>query len=278
MLDPWWATLGERLDGLAGAFGVTAGDPAPEGHTSLVLRAAGPDGPVVLKVSPEPGIAAFEAAGLRALAGSGRVPAVLAVDDARGAILLEAIGDGVPLVRAERTPPAEEIAGLLGALRDAAPPPRPGLEPLAERVRSVLTSWVARRERDRRMRAAVPAHALPDSIERAVALAREAPRTVLLHGDLHPGNVLEGDPPRGLVAIDPRPCVGDPAYDAADWVVFRTAPEGWAARAAVLAPAVGTTPRRLLDWVAAFGALHAASAAGRDEDPARIAAFLALAG
>ena len=126
------------------------------------------------------------------------------------------------------------------------------------------------------MRAAVAEDAIPASVERAVALARDAPRTVLLHGDLHPGNVLEGGPERGLVAIDPRPCAGDPAYDAADWVIFRTAPDGWPDRAAVLAAAVGSTPERVMAWVAAFGALHAASAASRGEDPARVAAFLAL--
>ncbi|OUC96640.1 hypothetical protein CA984_14275 [Streptosporangium minutum] len=45
----------------------------------------------------------------------------------------------------------------------------------------------------------------------------------LVHGDLHPGNVLDGGP-RGLVVIDPRPCVGDPAFDAVDWVLGTGAP------------------------------------------------------
>ena len=40
-----------------------------------------------------------------------------------------------------------------------------------------------------------------------------------MHGDLHPGNVLRGGPGRGVVAIDPRPCLGDPAFDAVDWVL-----------------------------------------------------------
>jgi streptomycin 6-kinase len=41
----------------------------------------------------------------------------------------------------------------------------------------------------------------------------------LLHGDLHAGNVLRAEGGRGLVAIDPRPCLGDPAFDAVDWVL-----------------------------------------------------------
>jgi streptomycin 6-kinase len=39
-----------------------------------------------------------------------------------------------------------------------------------------------------------------------------APASVVLHGDLHHGNLLRG--PDGWVAIDPHGLVGDPAYDA----------------------------------------------------------------
>lgn len=31
---------------------------------------------------------------------------------------------------------------------------------------------------------------------------------------------------RGLVAIDPRPCVGEPAFDAAEWVFWNADPAG----------------------------------------------------
>ena len=44
---------------------------------------------------------------------------------------------------------------------------------------------------------------------------------MLLHGDLTPVNVLDGGVERGLVAIDPAPCVGDPAFDAIDLVLWR---------------------------------------------------------
>jgi streptomycin 6-kinase len=138
----------------------------------------------------------------------------------------------------------------------------------------VLEHWIGRRERDARMAAAVPDRAIPDAIERAVALARSAPETALLHGDLHPGNVLVSED--GLVAIDPRPCAGDPAYDAADWVLFRAAPGSWRRRAEALGAAVGVGGDRVMAWCSAFGALHAASAASRGAAPARVAALLAL--
>jgi streptomycin 6-kinase len=41
----------------------------------------------------------------------------------------------------------------------------------------------------------------------------------VVHGDLHPGNVLDAGPEHGLVAIDPRPAVGDPDFDAIDWAL-----------------------------------------------------------
>ncbi|MGZ8761136.1 MAG: aminoglycoside phosphotransferase family protein [Aeromicrobium sp.] len=45
-------------------------------------------------------------------------------------------------------------------------------------------------------------------------LAQRASPSVLLHGDLTPSNILDGGAERGLVAIDPAPCLGDAAFDA----------------------------------------------------------------
>jgi streptomycin 6-kinase len=44
-------------------------------------------------------------------------------------------------------------------------------------------------------------------------LPTTAPQAVLLHTDLHPGNVLRAQRERWL-AIDPKPFIGDPAFDA----------------------------------------------------------------
>ena len=63
------------------------------------------------------------------------------------------------------------------------------------------------------------------AVERSYVAARwladeGAGRRVLLHGDLHLRNVLAGPPGRELVAIDPRACVGDPAFDLVDWITL----------------------------------------------------------
>jgi streptomycin 6-kinase len=47
--------------------------------------------------------------------------------------------------------------------------------------------------------------------ELARTLAHAGP-TALVHGDLHFANILVAE--GRLVAIDPRPCWGDPAFDA----------------------------------------------------------------
>jgi streptomycin 6-kinase len=55
------------------------------------------------------------------------------------------------------------------------------------------------------------------AIERGKELAETQPRQVFLHGDFHPGNVLAAQREPWLV-IDPKPLVGDPAYDLAQWL------------------------------------------------------------
>jgi streptomycin 6-kinase len=108
-------------------------------------------------------------------------------------------------------------------------------------------------------------------------VAEPAP-AVLLHGDLHPGNVLDGGAGRGLVAIDPRPCVGDPAVDAVDWVFHGArGPDEWEPRSRELASALGCDPERLWRWCRAFAALLAAGRTARGAGAEEVAALLDIA-
>ena len=93
-------------------------------------------------------------------------------------------------------------------------------------------------------------------------LAAEASAAVLLHGDLTPVNVLDGGEVRGLVAIDPAPCIGDPAFDAIDLVLWRAGDaETIVGRIDELAPVLGCDSGRLLDWCEAFAGMVALEAA-----------------
>jgi streptomycin 6-kinase len=97
----------------------------------------------------------------------------------------------------------------------------------------------------------------------AARLAAQSSATVVLHGDLTPVNVLDGGDRRGLVAIDPAPCLGDPAYDAIDLLVWQAGDiAAIEARAGVLATAIGVDVARLLDWCVAFAGMFALDLAG----------------
>jgi streptomycin 6-kinase len=60
-------------------------------------------------------------------------------------------------------------------------------------------------------------------------LLADAPTPVVLHGDLHHGNLLRG--PAGWVAIDPHGLVGDPGYDVGPLLI-----NPWGAEVASLVP------------------------------------------
>jgi streptomycin 6-kinase len=66
----------------------------------------------------------------------------------------------------------------------------------------------------------VAPHVLDDGHQRARELASNGPQG-LIHGDLHLSNILRAGRTRGLVAIDPRPGVGDLTFDAIDWTLDR---------------------------------------------------------
>jgi streptomycin 6-kinase len=174
---------------------------AAPGNTGRTLRCRDRRGRlVVLKLTPERDIAATEAAALRAWAGCPSVVDLLDADLDSGAILLAGIVPGTPLAESGWQP--AEVDALLAQLGDVAVPA--GLPTLIERLNGMFDLG----ER----RGSVP----PGSRAAALALAAEGPRR-LLHGDLHPGNVLRAA--HGIIAIDPRPCLGDPAFDAVDWAM-----------------------------------------------------------
>ncbi|HET9322791.1 MAG TPA: aminoglycoside phosphotransferase family protein [Gaiellaceae bacterium] len=233
--------------------------------------------PAVLKVSPERPRILDEAAAL-ARWRTVHVPAVLAVDEAAGALLIEAIDPGTSLAESMAHPRLESRAALVTSLHmDGVP--EPSYHPVADRIAYLYESGRKNYER----RPDLAALIFPELYERgrqlAMRLAEDAPAAVLLHGDLTPVNVLDGGEERGLVAIDPAPCVGDPAFDAIDLVLWQAGDvETIAARAEGLAPAIGAEPRRLFKWCAAFAAMTALEIAEASENSReRVAPFLALA-
>src|ERR1700722_3215985 len=208
--DAWLATLPALVTRIAAEWRIEVGGPfLPGGATAWVAPARDAGKDLVLKVCwPHPE-AAHEAEGLRAWDGTGAIRVQQATELAEATVLLvERCRPGTQL----RASPAEEhdlvIAGLLQRLW-MKPPPGYGFRPLSD----MCDYWADRyEERSPAERSCLEA----PLAEEGIRLLRELPRTggeaVLLHTDLHAGNVLAAEREPWL-AIDPKPYIGDPAYD-----------------------------------------------------------------
>jgi streptomycin 6-kinase len=106
---------------------------------------------------------------------------------------------------------------------------------------------------------------------------------VVLHGDIHHGNVLDGGD-RGWLAIDPKGLLGERTFDFVNILrnpdaAAALAPGRFDRQVEVLAAAASVERRRLLDWTLAFAGLSAAwhLAAGTPADLDFAVAALAAA-
>jgi streptomycin 6-kinase len=245
----WAAGLPALLATLADRWDLTVGEPFAEGASSVAVRVTTGDGRrAVLKLSPDLPFVAEQVAVLRQFGPSGRVPEVLADDPTVAAVLMTEIRPGTTVHELPVPPSPAEFAALLTALHGVAPP-QAGVLPRELRQ---WTDEFMHRAMDRLGDPVVGAHV--NRADFALAqrhrdrlLATSAP-TVLLHGDLHLRNVLDGGD-RGLVAIDPKACLGDPCFDAVDYVAAGAGvPGGVAHRLTGLADAGGLDPERVLGW------------------------------
>ncbi|WP_432039841.1 aminoglycoside phosphotransferase family protein [Streptomyces cucumeris] len=260
----WCARTPDLIARLTSQWGLSLGESLPDGASSVALRCRWPDGtPAVLKISPERALLTEQVAMLGWFATSGRVPTVLAFDEEAGAMVSEEI---VPGALAEDMPAAAltgQWSDLLAALHGVAPPP------LLTRVLrgrcEEAFARVGRRLSEPAVSARMDLTAWDRAIQRCERLLDTESTTVLLHGDLHLGNVLDGGADRGLMAIDPKACVGDPCFDAADYVVAGAGLEGIDTRCARVAAACGLDGDRLHAWsqvIAPFAAIAHLSGGG----------------
>jgi streptomycin 6-kinase len=226
------------------------------GSMSVVIRctSAG-ERAAVLKVSPERERLASEAAVLARWT-TPHVPRVLAVEESVGALLLEAVEPGTPLSETPGYPSTARLAALITSLqRGALDPSYPSL---ADRIAYLFVSGMKPYGRTPEVLDTVPAELYERGRRLALRLAADRAPAVLLHGDLTPVNILDGGEERGLVAVDPAPCLGDPAFDAVDLVFWRAQDiDVIEDRSGRLAPAIGADGSRILDWCTAFAAMVA---------------------
>ena len=277
-VEPWLDELPGVLTALAERWRFELGSPIPRGSVSAVFRCRMAGGrPAVLKTSPDRARLASEAAALEAW-DTAHAPAVIALDEQLAALLLEAIEPGTPLIVSGAYPAAERLAELLNSMHGSGDPD--GSYPTVEqRVGYLFDSSAKLYERHPELIALVTPHLYERGRERATRLARHDVPIVMLHGDLTPSNILDGGAERGLVAIDPAPCVGDAAFDAVDLILWQADDlETIEARADLLAAAADMDVRRLFDWCSAFAGMCALELANEGNvRHARIEALLELA-
>jgi streptomycin 6-kinase len=283
-VQSWMDELPGRLHVLRERWGLELDSVLPKGSMSVVLRCRTARGQrAMLKICPDRERMAKEIAGL-AHWSAPHVPTVLQADPSMGALLMEEIEPGTPLQDSGTYPALSAVAQILTALHTHG---RPDLAfaSVADRVAYLFAAWARERQRDPTQVALVPDELFDRGRRLALRLAAEPFSTVLLHGDFTPVNILDGGGRRGLVAIDPCPTLGDPAFDAIDLLFWQAGDlDTISRRAEALAPAIGVDPTRLLDWCTAFAGMAAADLGGtgqRAEPPgdnrsARVRAALSL--
>lgn len=147
---------------------------------------------------------AHEIHGLRFWAGDGTAR-LLEADEDCGALLLERCEPGTAL---RRRPEPEQDIVIAGLLRRLWRPP-PAASPF-RRLSAMTTHWSEAVVADERR---PDAGLVREGLRLFAELPRPSPDDVLLATDLHAGNVLAARREPWL-AIDPKPFVGDRAYDA----------------------------------------------------------------
>ena len=209
----------------------------------------------VLKVQHPHPESAPEASGLSAWAGDGAVR-LFAQDPMRCALLLERCRPGTALLEEAGSRAAVTAGAALGARLHLVEAPV-GLPTLA----AVLATWADELE----ARLARRPLADPGLGRRALSTMRDRPatsRAVLLHGDLNPTNVLAAEREPWL-AIDPKPMLGDPAYDGPR-LVLQPHPLDAAAlaeRLALVAESLEVEREALVEWCLVNAVEMAASSA-----------------
>jgi streptomycin 6-kinase len=253
-LHEWIAGLPGIVAGLADVWSLSVGEPfQPGGQCSWTAPAAGPDGAeLVLKIGFRfaGGEERDEAAGLRAWDGNGVVRLRAACEsESAYALLVERCVPGTPLGRALPEPEQDRVvAGLLHRLW-AQPHAGYPFRPLAQ----MCQAWADEFEEE--YAAASASGRIDPGLARAgITLFRELPATsgsqVLLCTDLHGENVLAARREPWLV-IDPKPYVGDPAYDVLQHMLNcedRLAADP-AALAARMASLTGVDAARVRQWL-----------------------------
>jgi len=244
----WCEDLPDQIAHFLGRWRCEIEVPLQGASTAYVARVRREDGtPAVLKITyPE------IHGELDALLAYGNTCAVEVFEGERSALLLEWCKPGTALRDCATSDEALTVTlELMSNLWETGP--FPGVETLAEQCRRYV-------DIGQKTLFEQPELARPE-IERGLAILDELRLVhepeVLLHGDLHPGNILRSSRRQWLV-IDPKPLLGSPAYETIP-LILETPPTQTErlsqaeinTRINAVASRLGLSPMRIAQWGAA---------------------------
>lgn len=207
----WLDRLPSLIEEVRDELGLVPAEPLHGGSCSWVAPAERGDGTqVIVKISWPHREMLGEPIALRLWDGRGAVR-LLAHDPVRHVLVLERCEPGRPLATSGGGAEKRLGAGC-GVLRQLWEPPPPGDSGI-EALDAVAAEWANLvDERMDRLKPGYDPGLVSEGAGLLRALPRSAIRNVVVHGDFNPGNVLSAGDGR-WVAIDPKPMIGDPAYD-----------------------------------------------------------------
>jgi streptomycin 6-kinase len=231
----WLKSLPRLAEECAERWSLRLGEPFLEGNISLALPVTCSDGePAVLKLNFPEEESAREADALEHWRGEGAVR-LLEFDRDRNALLLERADPGTPLWDVADDEDATLIAASV--LRRLWRHPPPDGHPF-RLLAAEAGEWTAQIRSDWETLGRPFEESIVDSAaESARELAGSQAEVVVCHQDLQGSNVLRAQREPWL-AIDPKPIVGEPAFDVASLIRDRR----WAIS--------GTVIRKRLDLLA----------------------------
>jgi streptomycin 6-kinase len=238
----WDATTLELVATMLERWNLTAGTAFEGGVAASVLAVTTADGePAVLKVGYPHWEAEFEAVGLDAY-GAELAPRVLRQDAWTWSLLIERVEPGIPLPQTTLAPDAALTAAARLHRRLSTVVVPEGVPTVAEVVESYL--------RPARSLATDPL--VSEALDQLERLSTEPAPTMLLHGDFNPGNILTSG--GGFRVIDPKPLVGDPAFDL--WPLLEQVGAPSAESLSLVARLTGYPRDRIVRWCFARAGLN----------------------
>lgn len=203
----WLEALPRLVAACARRWALDVGPAYPDSALSFVAPARRGTGEAVLKIPFPHRETEHEAAALAAWDGNGAVR-LHAYDPDRHALLLERCVPGSPLSAVGEERALEVLSALLpGLWRPAGEPFRPLSDEATGWALTLPSAWErSGRPFERSLVDAV--------VEHLADLAATQGAQVLLHQDLHPGNVLRAGR-RPWLAIDPKPLAGEREFSLA---------------------------------------------------------------